>query len=40
MDDYLKINEIEDENLINDGFTPQRFHPESFANPNQKPSPI
>ena len=39
MDDYLKINEIEDENLINDGFTPQRFHPESFANPNQKPSP-
>ena len=39
MDDYLKINEIEDENLIRDGFTPQNFHPESFANPNQKPSP-
>lgn len=39
IDDYLKINEIEDENLIRDGFTPQNFHPESFANPKQKPSP-
>lgn len=39
IDDYLKINEIEDESLIQDGFTPQNFHPESFANPNQKPSP-
>lgn len=39
IDDYLRINEIEDESLIRDGFTPQNFHPESFANPNQKPSP-
>lgn len=39
IDDYLKINEIENENIIRDGFTPQNFHPESFANPNQKPSP-
>lgn len=39
IDDYLKINEIEDESLIRDGFTPQNFHPESFADPDQKPSP-
>lgn len=39
IDDYLKINPIEDESLIRDGFTPQNFHPESFADPDQKPSP-
>lgn len=39
IDDYLKINEVKDENLIRDGFTPQNFHPESFADPDQKPSP-
>lgn len=39
IDDYLKINDIEDDSFIRDGFTPQNFHPESFADPNQKPSP-
>ena len=39
IDDYLKINEVKDKNIIRDGFTPQKFHPESFADPNQKPSP-
>lgn len=39
IDDYLKINDIEDESFIRDGFTPQNFHPESFADPDQKPSP-
>ena len=39
IDDYLKINEVKDKNIISDGFTPQKFHPESFADPNQKPSP-
>ena len=39
IDDYLKINEVKDKNIIRDGFTPQNFHPESFADPNQKPSP-
>ena len=38
--DYLKINEVKNEDVIRDGFTPQKFHPESFADPNQKAFPI
>lgn len=39
IDDYLKINDMNDDSIIYDGFTPRNFHPESFADPNQKPSP-
>lgn len=39
INDYLKINPVEDESVIRDAFTPQNFHPVSFADPDERPSP-
>lgn len=39
LDDYLKINDVENESLIGDGFTPFSSDSSSFSSPDQKPSP-
>lgn len=39
IDDYFKINPIENEDIIRDGFTPINFQPDSFDPPDRKPSP-